>query len=240
MKVRNVLSLFFCCSVSVVIAQHVVPDSLLLARAIREQRLQYQRFLGPNSMINNGSVYKEQVYNVKLNQKPYFLSDDWIEGSIIYGGQFFDKIDLQYDLVNNTIIAHPFYSLIKMELVYDRIEQFQIDGHLFVKLPELTRNNKFYDRLVDGRIQLYALRRIEVVEDLSSGKVVHLLIDGTKFFVRTSDSFTEIKGKRDLLRGFPAFKSQIKKQLPKRAEFRKNLEEALRTSIVILNKNFSM
>lgn len=218
-----------------VLAQTDTLENAILARAMKEQRSNYHSQVASNSSLNNGSLYKEGVYRTKKGETPYFLSDDWVEGSIFYSGQFFDKIDLQYDIVNNKIISHPFYSLIKMELVYERIERFSMQNHTFVRLKQISGDNNFYDELVDGNVKLYALRKLEVLEELSSGIVTHLFVNKTKYFILFENKLVEVKGRQGLLNLFPAKKAQLKKQIPAASGFRKDLEGALKASVLYYN-----
>lgn len=222
-----------------VLAQNGTLDSASLAHAMKEQRIGYQNTVAANSLLNNGSLYKEQIYRTRTGDVPYYLSDDWIEGSIAYGGQLFEQIDLQYDIVGNKIISHPFYSLIKMELVYERIERFTLQGHTFVRLRELAKDNNFYDQLVTGSAMLYALRKKEVLEELSSGTVAHLFVDKTKYFIAWDGKFIEVKNRRDVLKVFSANKTQIKRQLPGGGSFRKDPEGSLKKSVLYYNQHIA-
>lgn len=220
-----------------VLAQNGTLDSAFLAHAMKEQRMRYQTTVGANSSLNNGSLYKEQIYRTKTGDVPYYLSDDWIEGSIVYGSQLFEHIDLQYDIVANKIISHPFYSLIKMELVYERIERFTLQSHSFVRLKKIAGDNNFYDELVTGSAMLYALRKKEVLEELSSGTVAHLFVDKTKYFIVLNGKLIEVRNRRDVLNVFSADKAQMKKQLPGGGSFRKDPEGSLKRSVLYYNQH---
>lgn len=235
MKTLTILVSFLIVTSTHAFAQTDTVGNSLLTSVITHQRLLYHQHIGSNSSINNGSRYHEGVYRTKKEETPYFLSDDWVEGTIVYGGQLYERIDLQYDLVNNKIISHPFYSLIKMELVYERINSFTLQDHRFVRLAEFTNNDSFYDELVSGDVKLYALRKVEVVEELSSGTVSHLFVDKTKYFMLVNKKLVEVRNRKDFLENFGAAKMQLKRLIPTGMMFRRNLEDALRTSVSLYN-----
>src|SRR6187402_3093063 len=98
MKALAILFLFFWTS-DVALAQTPVADSAMLTQAMHHQRKQYHAAVNANSPLYNGTEYREPLYNSKNDAIPYFLSDDWIEGTLVYGGQFFEHVDLQYNIV---------------------------------------------------------------------------------------------------------------------------------------------
>ena len=219
------------------VAQTDSTDSAFLARAINHQRVIYRDLIGANSSLYNGTEYKETLLNIRQGGIPYFLSADWVQGSVVYNGQSYDHIDLQYDIVNNKILTHPFYSFIKMELLYDRIDQFTLADHTFVRLKTISKTDNFYDRLTTGRAELYALRKKEVLEEVGGGKITHVLINKTRYYVLHNGNLLPVKSRRDLYKIFPECKARIKKHLEeKRISFRRNFESALMESVSVCNQ----
>lgn len=219
------------------VAQIYSTDSAFLARAKDHQRIKYRDFIGANSSLYNGTEYKATLLNIREGGIPYFLSSDWIEGSVVYNGQLYEHIHLQYDIVNNKILTHPFYSFIKMELSYDRIDQFTLADHTFVRLRGISKTENFYDRLTTGRAELYALRKKEVLEEVGGGKITHVLINKTKYYVLLNGKFLSVKNRIDLYKIFPECKAAIKKHLnDKKISFRRNFENALFEGVSVCNK----
>lgn len=217
-------------------AQTVSADSTSLTRAMQYQRDKYRAFVQANSSLYNGYEYKEFVVNNHDLGIPYFLSNTWQNGTVVYNDQLYTQVDLLYDIVNNKVITHPYNSIIKVELIYDKIEQFTIQNHVFVRLKDLTGTDNFYERLVDGKSALYALRKKVISKKVGSGKVTQVFTDKSVYFILINGKLVPLKTRSDLFKAIPESKSQIKEHLAeKKIRFGRNFEQALIESVSVHN-----
>lgn len=236
MKVRVILFVFVWTIPVWVFAQPHSADSLLLVRAIQHQRDVYQGFIQDNSSFYSGYEYKEIVVNSQDVGVPYFLSDDWMEGSIIYNQQFYTQVDLLFDVVNNKIITHPYNSGIKIELVYDKVNRFTMGDHVFVRLQNFSDTTNFYEQLAEGRSGLYALRKKNLSRQIVSGKVIQSFTDKSTYYITFNGKLVPIKRRSDLFKTYPEYKVRIKQQLTeKRIRFKRNFEDALIEGVTVIN-----
>lgn len=218
------------------------PDSSFQADAMRYRKDAYQTLLGADARLYNGSAYKETVVRDYDIGHPYFLSPEWRTGSITYEGLRYDNVHLMYDLVNGKILTHQFNTLTKIELILQKTEDFTIEDHLFVYVSEKDSLGKllrrgFYDQLETGTASLYVQRKKEVLENLTSGKVVREYIDRNVYYIIKGGTVSVIKTKADLFKALSAKKTEIKAQLSKRKiRFRANKEEALILSVKLYNQ----
>lgn len=222
--------------------QAIETDSSFLANATLYRKAAYQAMVGADARLYNGSAYKETIIRDYDIGHPYFLSPEWREGSITYEGLRYDKVQLIYDLVNGKVLIHQFNTLTKIELIVDKIQDFAIDDHLFVNvlgkdsIAKLLPNG-FYDRLSVGPASLYVRRKKDVLENLSSGKVVREYFDRNVYYIIKDREVFVIRTKGDLFKALGTKKTEIKAHLSKaKIRFRTNKEAALILSVKYYNQ----
>lgn len=217
-------------------------DSSFLANAIHYRKTIYQATVGADARLYNGSAYKEIIVRDYDKGHPYFLSPEWRPGSITYEGLRYDNVHLIYDLVNGKILTHQFNTLTKIELILDKIKDFTIEDHSFVyvsgkdSLGKLLPNG-FYDRLSSGPASVYVRRKKEVLENLSSGKVVREYLERNVYYILRDGRVFVVRTKGDLFKALSAKKSEIKTQLAAdKIRFATNKEAALILSVKLYNQ----
>jgi hypothetical protein len=137
------------------------------------------------------------------NGTPFFPAQS-NNGSILYHGNLYEGIELLYDCEDDVVVIRDLQGQLKLRLVREKLEAFEVDGRRFVKLRLLSPEGEFYEDLYMGRRRLlvqwqkkkasdqrasneYALRRSLFV--LDGGRIVPL--------DRTSDLFEMIPGKKN-------------------------------------------
>lgn len=225
------------------LAQVQPTDSSFLAEAIRYQRAIHQKQLADNARLYNGTEYKEIFLWDYDKGHPYFVSKEWQKGFIEYNGQRYENVDLLYDLFKDKVLTHQYYTFLKIDLIREKITSFGIDGHTFIQVSAGDSLSKlvkpgFYDWLEHGNVSLYALRKKERTEDLSSGRVVQEFMDKTSYFIVKDGKAFGVKTRKDLYKVLSDKKSMIKKKLSEnRVNFRKQPETALRLAVKHYNSS---
>lgn len=229
------------------LVQHAVQgqasqtDSSFLKEAIRYRKAAYQVEVGADARLYNGSAYRETIIRDYDIGHPYFLSPEWREGSVTYEGLRYDNVNLMYDLVTGKVLTHQFSTLTKIELILDKIQGFSIGDHAFTYISEEDSPGKalrsgFYDQLERGHASLYVQRKKEVLENLSSGKVVREYIDRSLYYIIKDGNVFVIKTRSNLFKALSSKKTEIKSMLSKeKIRFRTNKEKALILSVKLYN-----
>lgn len=223
-------------------AQAGKTDSSFLENAIVYRRATYEATMGANARIYNGSAYKETIIHDYDRGHPYFLSPEWRNGSVTYEGLRYDNVQLIYDLVNNKVLTHQFNTLTKIELILDKIDAFTIENHSFIyasnkdSIGKLLPNG-FYDRLENGNASLYVKRKKEVLENLSSDRVIREYIDRNVYYIIVNNAVFAIKTEKDMFKALNSKKADIKARLAnEKVKFRNNKEAALIMSVKLYNQ----
>src|SRR5436190_1611330 len=90
-------------------AQGTQADTLFVAAAQESAREEYTLEMEGQSNIFSGTEYGEHL-NLRDGQHPFFLVDDWSDGSVFYDGEFYKKVSLMYDINSDKVIVEHYYN----------------------------------------------------------------------------------------------------------------------------------
>jgi hypothetical protein len=216
-------------------AQSNKDDSAFYQASIQNAVTFYQQSALDQSRLNNGRKYKAYSFRF-VNGTPFFETDQFREGSVVYEGGYYDNVKLLYDQVQDKVIVR---TNVAIELITERIEQFTISNNLFVKLSKDSLNshldNGFYEQLYKGKIVVYKKEKKVIKENLSTDEGVrgdvekktfyYLQKDGIIYLIKKKAHVFEILGdKKNEIQKFMksndlSFKSDPEKTLTKIAAY---------------------
>lgn len=185
-------------------AQSNKSDSVFYESAVNNAITIYRQSSLDQSRFYNGRKYKPYGMGF-INGVPFFQSDKFTEGTLMYEGGFYDKVKLLFDLVKGMLIIK---TDVAIELINERIEAFSISGHTFVRLTRDSLNNNFstgfYEKLYNGKITIYKKEKKEIKENISGTEGVRYeIINKTVYYLKKNGVYYYIKNKKhidDILR----------------------------------------
>ena len=187
-------------STSFVYSQETKSDTSFLARSKKNSIEFYTAFSEDQSRLYNGGDYV--LYMPADEEHPYFESDDWTNGSIVFWGELYENVPLLYDLtIDEPITEQNRGNAIR--LAGEKVERFIIFGHHFVRLHQDEMNkiaDGFYDRLYDGKSKVYAKYSKSYQQTLSGYKVIPRFDESKKYYLVKDGIFYSVKTKASLLR----------------------------------------
>jgi hypothetical protein len=108
--------------------------------------------LGNNSLLFNGTEYIKQFDQTKGT--PFFPTEK-TNGAILYFGNWYQNLDLLYDIQDDVVITRDVQGLLKMRLTREKLDEFMVDGHHFVKLKLTTGAGEYYEQFYKGQRSLH-------------------------------------------------------------------------------------
>jgi hypothetical protein len=123
-------------------------DTTLRENALNAINAYYQT-LGEESPLYNGSEYLEYAYTLQEGH-PFYLSANFVNGNVNLDGMIFHDVPMLYDIIKDQLIIQDFQRVYKINLPADRVQQFFLLGHLFVRLTRDSADQiktGFYDQL---------------------------------------------------------------------------------------------
>jgi len=187
-------------STSFAYSQEIKSDTSFLALSKKRSIEFYTAFSEDQSRLYNGGDYV--LYMPKDEEHPYFESDDWTNGSIVFWGELYENVPLLYDLtIDEPITEQNRGNAIR--LAGEKVERFTIFGHHFVRLHQDELNKiaeGFYDRLHDGKSKVYAKYSKTYQQTLEGLKVIPRFDENKKYYLVKDGIFYSVKTKASLLR----------------------------------------
>lgn len=187
--------------------------------------------------LNTGSQYLD--YAAIEDEHPFFISDDWTEGSIEYMNDVYHNIPLLFDIRSEKLITEHTPSAMKIELGADRVSAFTLGGHRFVRfykdsLKDLPESG-FYDVLQTGKVLLLARRKKNIQQSISSGKIVAITHEINRYYLLKSNTIIPVRSRKsivDALNDQPDLKRMIRKN---NLKFGRARESGLSETVRIYN-----
>lgn len=203
----------------------------LLDSAVQNTYAIYASSIGGNSHLLNGVEYKDyEIHSYDIGH-PYFLSDDWEYGTINYDHQVFKNVDIMYNIVRDKVIIDQPQGHFKLELIDEHLTSFTLQSHKFVRLIKDSTTDirtGYYDLLYDGKTKVYAKRRKEIQENLSSRTVISEYNERDIYYIYKNGKYFTVRSKSAVLKVFAERKTMLRKHLSKlKIRFKKNKDLAL-------------
>lgn len=150
------------------------------------------------NQLYNGGDYLD--YRPLKDEHPYYISEDWITGSIRYHDEQYDDVSILYNIHTDDVIVEQSSSSIMIKLIRDKVQSFSLDGHQFVLISEQEGLTKgFYDQLCKGKVELYAKRIKDFQETISGSELQRNFIEKTKYYLYKEGHYYPVKSKKSIL-----------------------------------------
>jgi hypothetical protein len=224
---------FFYILLTCSLTQHVTAqnadDTTLHENALNAIDVYYQN-LGEESPLYNGSGYIEYAYTLQEGH-PFFQITNFVNGNINLEGMIFHDVPMLYDIVKDQLIIQDFQRVYKINLPADRIQQFFLLDHLFVRLtPNASDPIKtgFYDQLYKGKTALFAKREKRVLEKYSNIQISKVVISQNIYYIKREGVYYTVKNKSSLLAALKSKKKEVQQYLKtNNIKFKREPERAM-------------
>src|SRR6185369_6991220 len=133
---------------------------------------------------------------------PFFESQQFTNGEIYFDGMIFHEVRLCYDLVKDQVLILDFNSIHKIVLPTNKIEQFTLFDHTFVRIQHDSLNqvkSGFYDQLSKGKIALFVKREKKIIEKDEFPRIDIVVKSINTYYIRKEAVYYNFKNKTGLL-----------------------------------------
>ena len=212
-------------------AQSDSADIISYRSALANTQSVYFKQLGDQSKLYNGSQYASYGFVFKTGS-PYYKSDQFTYGSVLYDGILFNNLPLLYEDLRELLITKKEGYL--LQLITARVSAFTISGHQFIRLVADSSNRGisktgFYEVLYPGRslVLKKTYKNIQDVASVSEG-LSHFIEESDSYFIKKGNSFIRVKSKNEMFDIFPDHQKEIQLFIKKnKLNFRKDEENTL-------------
>jgi len=214
-RIRSILTGLLLLSPLVCYCQVAKVDTSFLAQSKTKSIALYAATILDQSRLFNGSDYI--VYMPRDEEHPYYGSDDWTTGSVVYWDESYENVSLLFDLsIDQVIVEHDRGSPVR--LIPEKVQQFTILEHTFVRLLRDDKNklsDGFYAHLYNGKSKVYAKYSKNYRETLEAPKIIPSFDENVRYYVVKDGNFHVVKTKGSILQVLSDHKSELKNFLRK-------------------------
>ena len=209
--------------------QGTKQDTVFLSSSIKNTKSLYQKWMGAQSHLYNGSSAIR--YNSDINLQPFYLSD-WEDGSLYYDDELYEDVPLMYDLVSDQLIVSQVDSYADIELVSTKVDWFTIKDHNFIHLgnhpSDKELENGFYEVLYDGNVKLFARRKRIITESIEQQRVVSKVSEMNRYFIYKDGVYVQVKKRSSILKVLNDMEKELKYYSKQhQLDFRRETEASL-------------
>ncbi len=201
--------------------------------ALKYAREIYYKSLSQQAGIYSGPDYIGYPYPNKDGHQ-FFFSTEPSKGDVYYDGMQYKNIPMWYDIARNEVIAQHFDDYSRISLHYEKIRDFSIFNHHFVKIDAKTSAESglaegFYDQLYKGKSEVLVKRsKYFVVRPDLEGMSVSFSSEKSNIFLRTGTQYFAVSSQKSVLKILGKYQKEIQSHLKQtKIKFRKEREKAI-------------
>ena len=218
-----IISFFFFFRLS---AQDFLPDSAIYRISLNQTLAFNNSLAAKTSGLYTGSLYVRDYFKVKGH--PFFQIDSFQKGEIFYNGILYKNTNLMYDLSHDNVITEYVEGL-GLILVSEKINYFNLAGHLFVKRNNVfSAGEGFYDLLSGGKFEILVRRTQKLGLWAKSTEFNNVFVPENNYYIQKDGTYYRVNNKKELLDVMSDKKTDLNAFIAKnKLDFRKHFENAL-------------
>ena len=168
-----------------------------------------------NTGLFNGVEYREQHRTLNENHK-FFLTNDFIAGTLIYNGQPYFFQPLKYNVYDEVLLINAQDGLQEslFQLINEKIDGFEIAGHQFINVkPGVNqRVQGFYEVLLENEQVQVLKKHSRYMNELRDRRFLYYEFkpENNDYELKYNDEYHEISSRRDVIKIFPELKTEIR------------------------------
>lgn len=232
MPVKRLLVILLMMFLGLPVFAQKMDDSVFVASLSQNMKSVYSNLLNREAPVFNGRIY--HPYQSPLeNGHSFFVSDEYVEGTIAYNGFVYINLKIAYDLVRNQLVLLQYDGVNAIIVSPDHVDSFSLHNRKFINLQPtsdsiLNVKEGYYDLIYDGTIDLLVKRDKTISEKITPTLVERTVSQQDKYYLRIASAIRPIKNRKALLSLLRSTKNENERFIKdNRLNFRSDKENAL-------------
>jgi hypothetical protein len=191
----------------------------------------YHQAIGDQAAIYNGPRYPGYLFQFRIGS-PFFNSGKPDTGWIFYDSVLYKNLPLYFDDLSQAVIIED--NGYKIALHNQKLDEFAIGSHHFIRLEKKARNwgefdRGFYEVIYQGNFSVLKKTAKRIVDDLSGGENAEKSISASDHFFIEKDSLVyPVNDSKELVVAAGSKKNELLRFIKQhKLNFRKDPENAL-------------
>jgi hypothetical protein len=189
----------------------------------------YSHTINSSPHLFNGIEYLQ--YDRTTQGHPFYLSNSWVKGTLVYSNQIYSDVLLLYDIFIDKLIIKKQSSNLRIQLIDENIKEFRLGTKRFIRIGGDDQSNLskgYYEELYSGVTKLLAKRKKTILEKALAGDYRITLEESSAIYVGINGVYSKVNSKKGLKKILLAKKKEIRKFVAtSRSKFREDFEGAL-------------
>ncbi|WP_455671823.1 hypothetical protein [Phocaeicola sp.] len=175
---------------------------------------QYLQEAGNNAVIYNGKLV-ENYPRVLFQDLPYWKSEAYLPGSIIYGGRPYGHLLLRFDIYKEQLEVQTPEKHLEIDLNMPLISEFSIDGVKFAHGESLPENipEQGYLRVLYENENIKFLAKHKCILNVAIAQKGQSFTFRTRYYLCVDGEWHLIRNKKSIYNLFPTYRKQLKKYM---------------------------
>ncbi len=201
-----------------IVAQEMV-DSTVSSSSWSALRSQFVKSTGPSSYLYNGTAYTRYWNGVR--GFPFFLSESFQNGKLLYSGITYHNVALMYDISRDELVIPDFSKEVNIKLIPEKIALFSIGSHEFVRLNGDSLSSGllypgFYERIYNGTVIAYIKHEKKIERSARAEDNFSQFTLYASYYLWKDGIFHPVEGEKGLISIFKDNRQEIRKFLGKK------------------------
>jgi hypothetical protein len=190
----------------------------------------YTKAADVNAHLYTGSEYID--YDRRITGDPFFASLYYTDGSVVYDNILYTHVKMFYDILHDDLIIKN-YNDTALILVKEKISSFNFVNHYFTQLladntETGIKTARFYEVLYNGNTKLFARRKKEITEKISTQYSESFFSEKDEYFLYNKNVYYSVSDKKSVLNVLKERKPDLIKFLHQnKIKFKKDKEAAM-------------
>ncbi len=187
---------------------------------------EYYQWFDERTGVEHSNLYEGTLsfekYATTNGEHKFFESLDYLKGDIVYDGETYFNVDMKYDLYEDELIL-PLRSdtkVVMLQLVKERVKEFVIDDHRFIKIEDKKSSNEdtdgFFEMIMKTPfftvLKKYKKVRYSVYK---KNMALNKFVGEVNYYVDYKNQLYRVKNKKDIIKIFPQYKNDLSKHSTK-------------------------
>jgi hypothetical protein len=197
-----------------VIGQPYRSDSVFYSAAFSNAVDKFHQFRGDQSDLYNGIQFIG--YPKIVNGFPFFNSDNWETGTVLYDSILYSNINLKYELVKDQVVVRHPGDMNMILLFSPRIKSFTLGDKYFVYINQDDRNmlhTGFYQLLYKGPISVFAKRVKIISETITDMHLDQRFTETDRYYIEKEGVYYNVHNAKTILSLVKDHKKEIQQFL---------------------------
>ena len=217
---------------TVALAQKSSADTAQLHNVTANMADAFYKAMGERARLYNGPAVEPYEFISTTTNANFKDTTAFINGNVSYDGITYTNIPLQYNIDRDLLIAHLYNQFAQFSLLSDRVTNFDLMGHHFIRLyadslHRLTQTG-FYDQLYANKLLVLARRTKSIQQEAVSRGINKYISPKTTYLLKKGANYYDVNSQGAFLDALKDKKKEIKQYLKdNKIRFRDNPEYAM-------------